>query len=230
MSISSQNWPTDILPVLGARVSVVGSGTMLQTGRSRVRFPMRSLDFSNELILPAALWLWSRPVIFLTSKGGRRARLTTLSSYVSWFSRKCGSLDVSQPYGFSRTVTGIVLALPALCFIWDNWRFFPPLNTSLCILTAASLWMHSSILRIEMKIRQLCPSCHLLWHIQARHGVIKLRRNSAACTRAMLLLVGQFRVFSIDCAKEGTSPSASDVGNCFITRKLLDQVPNILPI
>jgi hypothetical protein len=39
-----------------ARGSVVGWGTMLQTGRSRVRIPMRSLDFSIYLILPAALW------------------------------------------------------------------------------------------------------------------------------------------------------------------------------
>jgi hypothetical protein len=35
---------------------VVGRGTMLQTGSSRVRFPMRSLDFSIDPILPAALW------------------------------------------------------------------------------------------------------------------------------------------------------------------------------
>jgi hypothetical protein len=29
---------------------------MLQVGRSPVRFPMRSLDFSIDLIIPAALW------------------------------------------------------------------------------------------------------------------------------------------------------------------------------
>jgi hypothetical protein len=36
--------------------SVDGSGTMLQAGRSRVPFPMRSLDFSIDLIRPASLW------------------------------------------------------------------------------------------------------------------------------------------------------------------------------
>jgi hypothetical protein len=40
-----------------ARGSVDGRGTTLQAGRSRIRFPM-SLDFSVNLMLPAALWSW----------------------------------------------------------------------------------------------------------------------------------------------------------------------------
>jgi hypothetical protein len=38
----------------GIRGSVVGSGTMLQAGKSRVRFAMMLLDYSINLILPAA--------------------------------------------------------------------------------------------------------------------------------------------------------------------------------
>jgi len=40
----------------GACRSVVGGVTALQVGRSRVRFPMVSLEFFIDVILPAALW------------------------------------------------------------------------------------------------------------------------------------------------------------------------------
>jgi hypothetical protein len=59
---SHMTWPGIQLPELwqGVRRSVVDWGTILQGGRSRVRFPLRSLDFSIDLILQAAVWPWGR--------------------------------------------------------------------------------------------------------------------------------------------------------------------------
>ena len=46
--------------IIGARGSAVSWGTVLQVGRSRVRFPMVSVEFFIDIILPAALRPWSR--------------------------------------------------------------------------------------------------------------------------------------------------------------------------
>jgi hypothetical protein len=42
--------------ITGARGGAIGWGTALQAGRSRVRFPMVSINFFIDIILPAALW------------------------------------------------------------------------------------------------------------------------------------------------------------------------------
>jgi len=46
----------DLYPSLRARGGAAGWGTALQAGRSRVRFPMVSLEFFINIILLAALW------------------------------------------------------------------------------------------------------------------------------------------------------------------------------
>jgi hypothetical protein len=95
------------------RVGYAVGFTMLQAGRSRIRLPIRPLDFFNW---PNPSSPTNDPGVDLDSsrnvyqefswrlKGGWCGRLTTSPSCVSRLSRKCENLDFSQTYSPPRRV------------------------------------------------------------------------------------------------------------------------------
>jgi hypothetical protein len=104
----------------GASCSAVGWCNELQAGRSRFRFPMVSLEFFINIILPAALWPWGRigPLTEMSTrnpscrggggKAGRCVRLTTLRLSCADFLEIWEPPTFWNPQGLSRPVMGLL--------------------------------------------------------------------------------------------------------------------------
>jgi len=96
-----------------------GYGTTLQTGRSRVRFPMVSLEFFSDMILrshygPGVDSASNRneyQVYFLGGKGDWCIRLTTLPPSCAVV-MKSGNLNFLEPSGPLQACNGTALPLP----------------------------------------------------------------------------------------------------------------------
>jgi len=97
----------------------VGRVTALHVGSSRVLFPVRSLGFYFDLILPAAVWIWGRlslyqkwgPHVSLRGKGGLCVGQKNLPPSCANFLEILGTSASWTSKGLCRSAQGLLYPL-----------------------------------------------------------------------------------------------------------------------
>jgi hypothetical protein len=101
-------WLSLLLSSQGLYGSVLGAGDMLQAGRSKAPFPMKSAHFSFGLTFPAELWFWEWTQLRTEMHTRNVPELTewpTLKAHnliLSQFSKTCGTLCFLTLYSYHR--------------------------------------------------------------------------------------------------------------------------------
>jgi hypothetical protein len=133
-----------------------GWGIMLQAGRARVLLPMRSLDFSIDLSLPAALW----PL-------GSTERLTEMSTRNLHRGKCAADMQGWQPYRHLWTDCLEMWKPRRLTTLWASTACYRSIFTFFTTLVLETIALHAWVFNAAWNTReQQCVHLFLIYFSQ----------------------------------------------------------------